>query len=59
MIFSSIKSFNVTQLEYNLGADNKLFMILGNEEPPYDFFHALDLHFQMAEYILIIDGPYI
>ncbi|XP_016958015.1 uncharacterized protein LOC108030012 [Drosophila biarmipes] len=57
MIFSSAKSFNATRIEYNLGADNKLFLILGNEEPPYDFFHALNLHFQEAEYILVIDNP--
>ncbi|XP_017068784.1 uncharacterized protein LOC108106324 [Drosophila eugracilis] len=55
MIFTSIKSFNVTQLEYNLGATNKLFMILGNEKPPYDFFNTLDLHFQQAEFVMVID----
>ncbi|EDW47442.1 GM20411 [Drosophila sechellia] len=30
---------------------------MGNEEPPYDFFHALNLHFQFAEYIIVIDKP--
>ncbi|XP_016994401.3 uncharacterized protein Ir48b [Drosophila takahashii] len=57
MIFSSIESFNVTQLKYNLGAENKLFMILGNNNPPYDFFNALDLEFQESEYIMVIDDP--
>ncbi|XP_033156672.1 uncharacterized protein LOC117138599 [Drosophila mauritiana] len=57
MIFSSIESLNFTQVEYDLGADNKLFLIMGNEEPPYDFFHALNLHFQFAEYIIVIDEP--
>lgn len=57
MIFTSIESMNFTQVEYNLGADNKLFLIMGNEEPPYDFLHALNLHFQFAEYIIVIDEP--
>ncbi|XP_016970332.1 uncharacterized protein LOC108038123 [Drosophila rhopaloa] len=56
MIFTSTESLNVTQLEYNLGADNKLFLILGNDEPPYDLFHNLDLHFQTSEYIIVIDN---
>ncbi|KAI8040034.1 hypothetical protein M5D96_007459, partial [Drosophila gunungcola] len=55
MIFTS--TFNVTQLEYNLGAENKLFLILGIEEPPYDLFHTLDLHLQTAEYIMVLDEP--
>ncbi|XP_017049217.1 uncharacterized protein LOC108093602 [Drosophila ficusphila] len=56
MIFTSTESFNISQLEYNLGADNKLFLILC-DEPPYDFFRVLDLHFQHAEFVLVLDTP--
>ncbi|KAH8309573.1 hypothetical protein KR059_011855 [Drosophila kikkawai] len=51
------ETFNSTQLQYNLGATNKLFVILGNEEPPYEVFKILDLQFQLAEYVIIIEKP--
>ncbi|XP_020803588.1 uncharacterized protein LOC110180274 [Drosophila serrata] len=51
------EAFNATELQYNLGAKNKLFVILENEEPPYDMFKSLDLQFQEAEYVIIIKNP--
>ncbi|XP_043645442.1 uncharacterized protein LOC122614838 [Drosophila teissieri] len=57
MIFASVEKLNFPQVEYNLGADNKIFLIMGEDEPPYDFFHALNLHFQFAEYVIVIDEP--
>ncbi|EDV56437.2 uncharacterized protein LOC6546995 [Drosophila erecta] len=57
MIFTSIESLNFTQVEYDFGADNKIFLIMSKDEPPYEFFQALNLHFQFAEYIIVIDEP--
>lgn len=57
IIFSSTDSFNATQLQYDLGAGNKLFVILGTEEPPYDLFKALNLQFQEAEFVIITENP--
>ncbi|KAH8250841.1 hypothetical protein KR038_008493 [Drosophila bunnanda] len=51
------ETFNSTQLQYNLGATNKLFVILGDEKPPYEMFKSLDLQFQEAEYVIIIENP--
>ncbi|KAH8252766.1 hypothetical protein KR032_001827 [Drosophila birchii] len=51
------KNFNATQLQYDLGATNKVFVILVHGEPPYELFKVLDLHFQEAEYVIIIENP--
>lgn len=50
-------NFNATQLQYNLGAENKLFIIFSNDRPPYEFFRELDLQFQHAEFIIVMESP--
>ncbi|KAH8291148.1 hypothetical protein KR054_009122 [Drosophila jambulina] len=51
------QTFNATELQYNLGATNKLFVILADEEPPYEAFKLLNLQFQQAEYVIFLDNP--
>ncbi|KAH8402441.1 hypothetical protein KR009_011935 [Drosophila setifemur] len=57
LIYTSTESLNTTQLQYDLGADNKVFVLLGNDEPPYEFFRGMDLQFQSAEFVVVIDDP--
>ncbi|KAH8280314.1 hypothetical protein KR018_002427 [Drosophila ironensis] len=55
MIYTSTEAFNATEMQYELGAGNKLFIILSSDHPPYDFFRALNLQFQQAEFIIVME----
>ncbi|XP_050743327.1 uncharacterized protein LOC108029854 [Drosophila biarmipes] len=53
-LYTSLEAFNITNFKNHLGGDNKLFIIMGNE-PPYDLFKKLQLRFQLADFLLVID----
>ncbi|KAH8402442.1 hypothetical protein KR009_011936 [Drosophila setifemur] len=54
-IYNSFKSLNATKLRNQLGGDKKLFVVVGNE-PPYQLFRQLNLRFQLADFLLVVDN---
>ncbi|XP_022226485.2 LOW QUALITY PROTEIN: uncharacterized protein LOC111076816 [Drosophila obscura] len=54
LIYTSAAAINSSHLQLHIGHGSQLFIVF-TTEPPYDLFPVLDLHFQNADFLIVID----
>ncbi|XP_026842228.1 uncharacterized protein LOC6600940 isoform X1 [Drosophila persimilis] len=54
MIYTSAAAVNSSRLQRHIGDGSQLFVVISTE-PPYDLLRTLDLRFQNADFLIVID----